>query len=257
MVEFFLLGHVYPMEKEFTFTEPPPGVGLVKFGLEISPRIERGLVEVHCKAQAFDANTLFTALLVARSQLGAVISLYTFATGDPYTLHFDGYRLSDDPVTAKRLFTNLNPDLAPLVTAFDAPGASQKAMALVITNPRVADIVNDIAMAVTGNNYQPIACGRAMDGIRNYLFPESDDGKKTKQGFEKVATLLNISTDYGTIITETARKPRHRGENDFADEIIPIVVRRAWEITNRFLAYELGGKIPLKEPEFPHLKAPP
>ena len=250
MISFKLLGHVFPSHKGLSFTYPY-AMNAEKFGLRYSFQIIQGRVEVEIEAEQFDPDTINIALLIMRTQLAAVVSLYVFATGDPYTLHFD--KVIPPGSTEEHVLDLSNPDLAALCTAFDPHGAMVGILDIVLLDPELMNIVNDAAMALTTNLYQPIACGRALDGIRNYITPESGEKAKQKQGWQRMSEQLNLSDDYARRVNETAHKPRHRAPHDFEDVVIPDVLRRTWTITNRFLIWCQRGQTRLTAPEFPLL----
>jgi hypothetical protein len=73
---------------------------------------------------------------------------------------------------------------------------------LIMHDYKLIQIFSDLNMILTRVQYQPIGCGRVLDGIRNYLAPESAEKGKARQGFEKVGSFLNFSPDYGTFVPE-------------------------------------------------------
>ena len=246
MVEFTLVGHVHPTAKSFTLTFPF-GLEFSDLGLTIEPVIQNGQVSVVCQAPAFDPGHLNLALLVVRAKVGGIVSLYTVGTGDHYSLHIDS--VVPPGATAKGLLNLSNPDLAALCTAFNPHGNMTEIFEIVLTDDLVMTIINDAAMAITQALYQPIACGRVLDGIRNHIAP----GIEKREGWKRVHAALNLTPDYARFVSDKATKPRHREAHSFGDREVGDCLRRTWIILDRFLHHLKRGKAPLSAPEFPLL----
>lgn len=218
---------------------------------EFTIEIEHGLISVTVKAPTASALTprlVSIARIEASEIVSGLLGALSFASGLPYGSVFDEVAFGAET----RDLELFNPHLAEIATAITVDD-NVVALELIMHDYQLIQIFGDLNLALTRVQYQPIACGRVLDGIRNYLAPESAEKGRQKAGFEKISGLLNFSYDYGRFITEAAIKPRHREWRDFADGEVGEVIRRTWTITNRLLEYLRRGRAPLSAPEFPLL----
>lgn len=260
MVEFTLWGRVLPKWLSTLSFVAPFTVGHVGGDAgdgtrEYTISIDDGAISVRAKvsyAENLTPALLGYAYIEACELIGGLLGGLAFASGLPYASVFDEVEI--DGQRQDLMLTN--PELAQIATALTVED-NVPALHILMADPRLIQIFGDLNLAIARTQYQPIACGRVIDGIRNYLAPWSAEKGKQKQGFEEVANLLNFDYAYGRSITEAAIKPRHREAHEFEDGEVAVIIRRTWHITNRFLEYLKRGRTPLTAPEFPLLSAPP
>jgi|GEM_PF-3685006 len=248
MVEFSVFGFVVPRHVDFTLHYPRTihweGPDLT---VAYNVKITASAVEVVCRTDAFSPQILNLALIALRIHLGGLLGLYSFGTGNPYSVILDRVQ---PPGAAEPLHIDIdNPRLSALCTAFDPNGSIVDLIDFVMADHHLMGIFIDLTMALNTAQYQPIACGRALDGVRNYLAPNAEP----IVGWRVVQRALNASSGYLQYVTKRASKPRHRERHSFEDGEIAECMNRAWTVTNRLLLYCLRGKTTLAAPEFPLL----
>lgn len=242
-----IFGRVLPEGKAFQVNDMSP---MRWVSDEISMRmkidITSGSVVVTCEVQEYKESKLGVILAASTMPTRALVNLHSFATGEPFTLVFDEV---ERPVQGRQTLGFQNPALASLVTSYGNSDLS-RVSALVLTDERLMLLFYDLSLAVSAiPMYQPIACGRALDGIRNFLAPD----KPTKQGWPIVHAALNVSKNYVIKVSGMSEKPRHAEIIRYSPAEIQECLERTWVVTNRFLEYRLRGSHPLTAPEFPLL----
>lgn len=119
---------------------------------------------------------------------------------------------------------------------------------LVATDIGIARLMADITSMLTWTHYAPIAAGRAAESIRLLL-----TGGRTKADWARMQELLNVDRAYLQLLTDHSAPPRH-GDRQYVDATTNgTLAARAWTLTDRFLAYRLGGSQPLDIERYPLL----
>lgn len=249
MIEFSLFGSVHPLHYMFTLngSEPLRWEG-PDIAITFRPIIKRGHIEMICVADEYTPQILKAAHLGARVLLDGIINLHAFTSGTAYTVVLDAVQEPGSPV-CKRLDAT-NPALVELCTSFTQSAEdSSKVWYMVMQDFDLMQILQDAIWAIGLPQYQPIGCGRVLDGIRNYIAPDVD----VKAGWKSVHAALNVSEAYASFVGDRAKKPRHREKNNLTSEEVAQMLRHTWTIVDRFLIYCRRGKVALSAPEFPLL----
>lgn len=125
-----------------------------------------------------------------------------------------------------------------------------KVLRHVLTNPQLIRALHDLTEVLSQTHISPIACGRAMEGIRHFIAP----GLERKKGWAKMNETLRIDRAYLDLITDTSIGPRHADPAHISGVICIDICKRAWVIMDRFFEYLKRGGHPLPESEFPTLR---
>jgi len=183
----------------------------------------------------------------------ACTDVASFATGYSMSAYLDKFVRPDGTVTD--LFLT-DPNLPPLVTAFRFPTATQqdrtdfgKILVSLFSEPPLFMALNDLIESISLPHHAPVACARALDGIRNLLAP----GATPKQGWPLVQSTLHADEKYLRLITEHSKGPRHGDRAHIPGNVIGEITKRSWILMNRFLEFRKRGNQPLPQSEFPLL----
>lgn len=263
MAIFRFTGRVLPASTNFTMDGPfnahweDSGIDpLVKFVMDASLRITKGVVEVHCESnlfgnQNYDAHVHLRAMDVTRT----FVDSYAYARALGLSVILETVVKPDG---IKYNIEEKRPDLADLVTAFGPVsshghgGINAAGMMPIIFNDLMIRVaLNDLVSSLTQPEYATINCGRAIEAIRVSMTPGSGD---RKQGWPAMRDNLNLHQDYLTFITDQSKGPRHGDMRGIAFADIRETVRRSWIVMNRFLEYKKRGDKQLPLTDFPLLK---
>lgn len=148
------------------------------------------------------------------------------------------------------------PDLEAAVTAFKAGAPNtlfsfDEMYRIVACELDLIPALNDLIVSISLPHHAPINCARAIETIRELIMPtESDDREK---GWKVMREQLNIDRDYLKFITQHSTKRRHGKRTGISPADYQEIIRRAWNVMNRFLEYRKRGNQQLPLSEFPLL----
>ncbi len=188
-------------------------------------------------------------MLFARTALDCLC----FAHGLGLTLVLD--ELVEPDGTVKPLkYTSTR--LARLCTAFNlTPGYIGKddysaMFLLIVQEPALMLVFNDLIVAHTIPGHIEVNCGRAIEGIRNLLAPNDPDRSK---GWSELRSVLRLQRSYIDLIINASIAPRHGDKTYTSQDRAFAILDRSWVIMNRFLEFRKRGNIFLSPDEFPIL----
>jgi hypothetical protein len=118
-----------------------------------------------------------------------------------------------EPDETTSLLSLQQPELAGLASSVEnktPPATSDqnnfdKVLRHILTNPALIRALHDLTEVLSQTHISPIACGRAMEGIRHFIAP----GLERKKGWAKMNKALRIDRAYLEVITDTSAGPRH------------------------------------------------
>jgi len=248
-IEFY--GKVMPRSSHITLPAPlkfrrrMPTVDLdMQFTLDILD----STIRVICKVNRFSERDDFTNVIWAATDVcRAVLDLSAFRTGSPAEPFLDRFVNEAGVMRSITHFTDFLPALCTAYKSTDIP----KMVEFVLDRPLLAMALHDLSLAIL---YPPhdlrMRCGRAIDAIRAMI-----GGKgKMKQGWKMVQDRLNADEAYLQFISERAQGPRHGDHQDYRGKEANELLRRSWNVMNRYLEYLKRGEKHLPESEFPLLK---
>jgi len=184
----------------------------------------------------------------------AIVNLYCFSEGMGLSVRIDNFYLDPDP--EKKILLMLHPDLRQHCTAFNArPNPAGLAefnsvLAMIAKEFAVCMAIDELIVAISTNHQIPVACARAIEGLRKLLAAGEEDRGKQWGMFQE---NLNITRKYREYITNQSTDGRHGDRSHIEAHLLTETLNRSWIITNRFLEFRKRGNIPLKAPEFPLL----
>jgi hypothetical protein len=258
MPTLFYRGRILPSPVKVSFQDIPtvkwtlPGSGLT---LDLIVRISESKVEVECTLDPYqdqyDNEIYWRALDAAR----ACVNVAGFATGYGMTVFFDEF-VRPDGTIAPLIFAapieilaeckayKVNP-----VTLGDKKTLEQ-ILLLVMTEPPLFTVLNDLIQAVALPHVIPANCGRVLDALRKLIAP----GTEPKQGWPVFRGTIHVDEAYTTFISEHSKNPRHGELVRYGGHITTEILKRTWIIMNRFLEFRKRGNQPLPLADFPVLK---
>jgi hypothetical protein len=123
---------------------------------------------------------------------------------------------------------------------------------IVLSDPTLFLALNDLVSAITIPHVAPVACSRAMDGLRHLI--ASPDAKEPL-AWQQMRDALRVDRNFLQLISDTSKGPRHARPGHIPGDIVKEICRRSWIIMNRYLEYVKRGHQPLPVVEFPLLVA--
>jgi hypothetical protein len=248
-----------PVVKVFGKVEPPWYHITFDFEPEVKYRIDEADIDVKAKIQIHESDIVVTVDLNRwdTSVLGwilqylfdwvsAEINLFSFSTGKVFDVHLD--RAEDPGGTVHRLISTA-PDLAALATVCKTTVSGENArvdmrdaLPLIVGSPPLMIALHDLVSSVRYGNNSLTNCARAVEGLRKAMWGrEEASPAEQKQAWEKLRNNLNISKPFLQAITAASRGPRHGSTSYIPSTVRQDVLRKSWQVMDRFLRYRTLG----------------
>lgn len=213
--------------------------------------INFSFIAVHCEFEGEYQEEYFDELYKRSFDLArAAVNLVAFATGYGLTVILENVirpdgtpsviTLQDEALVSHCTAFSLTPQRTP---DFEA------VMQIVMTEPAIFRLLNDLIESITLPHIAPVNCGRVIDGINRLISPR----RGRKVAWPLMQQALNLSQAFLEPISELAKGPRHGDMAFIPGNKANEITRRTWIIMNRFLEYRKRGNHQLKAPEFPNL----
>ena len=197
------------------------------------------------------------SVILARA--GDLIRIFTnavsFSMAIGLTITFDSCQAPDGRTGPVQHITN---SLIGICSAFTFPpkNSSQnaefhKVLNAMVTEPNLAASMTDLSETLVHWHHTPTNCGRVLDSLRKAVAP----AVKPIKGWAILQAIVNADDAYMKFVSDKSTDPRHgdRTAGTSAQDVIEIM-RRTWEVTNRFIEYRKRGSQPLSLNEFPMLR---
>jgi hypothetical protein len=259
MPKILLLGRVLPMAASVNISELPttnwkaPDAGL---DMNFKVHIQNNNIVVDCEINKWDKNRdLMNVYMRALDTTRAIVDVISFSSGIGLTTLLDTLV---EPNGVKSQIVGQQPELAVISTSVKNDAQPTKAddnnldkvLRLVLTDVSLFRALRDLIDAITETHVSPIACGRAMEGLKHSIAP----GLERKKGWAKMNEILRIDRNYLDLITSQSIGPRHADPAHVTGAICREITIRSWTIMNRYFEYRKRGSQPLPESEFPVLR---
>ncbi len=248
------LGGVHPKEPlirdmpEFGGAFTVPSINLRS---EFVLKIKNSEIAVECGVDSYDPGHLVMLFHQSFDLARVAVDLFAFATGHSFTVVLDAF---EDPTGRRQPINVGNPHLAGLCTAFRINTANDDSFvetyALMLKEPRLFLILNDLVSAINIPHIALVSCARALEGIRRAV---ATAGASRSTQWKELRDALNIEQAYQMFITNHSIEPRHGGHDYIPDTVGQEVIRRTWAIMDRFIEFRKRGNQPLTEPGYPRL----
>ena len=198
IIHFF--GRVIPDDVKLTLRGP--GINLKNnttgFDADLELLIEDSHVEVLINANRYTHDDFLHLFMQARDFASAAVDLAGFSTGTGMHVIIDRYcELGgpDKPILAH------DPKLAKLCKSF-SPNRPQDFTAMyhiATTTPGVRHALNDLISGLISPHQAPIACARAIEGLRGLIAPE---GTPPDKAWPYMHEALRVTMNYLRPITD-------------------------------------------------------
>jgi hypothetical protein len=220
-------------------------------------RVVESRIDVECIMPDYSPAYLVEIHRRAIDVARAAVNLVAFSHGYGLSLYLDQF------VDKAGNVTTLLPEdqkLAPLATALGDGKAIGPLFQLVMTEPVLGQLLNDLIQAVATPATARATCARVVDGIKDLLAPaDANDRTAWKQFPEQlrideayVRNLVKPSKPPAKSAAKTAAKTPRKISRPLSPNEAAYV---AWAVMNRFLEYRQRGNAPLPGIEFPLLKS--
>lgn len=220
--------------------------------------IEQGVVVIDCELNKWNRKQHYIhAYMRALDMIRAAVDLCVFSTGIGMTVVLETLIEPDGTKSTLQFYEPKLPIISTAVRNDSEPQSLEdnnyvKVFAQVFANDAARRALRDLAETVSETHIAPVACGRAMEGIRNVIAPLPE--KKKAQAWAKMNEALRIDRSYIDLIKDTSTGPRHGDPTHIPGPICMEITERSWIIMNRFFEYLKRGSQPLPESEFPTLR---
>jgi hypothetical protein len=228
--------------QQITVTETPFGVSL-----SIQVEIKESKIKADCVYPAPFDNHAHKIYFYCLSAVQAIVNLTAFERGFGAIVVID----SSEENGIKTPVALGDPDCKYLCTAFKMGNGYDKVLSHVLSEAGFMLALNDLIQAVSNSSVTPINCARVIDAVRHLV---SGNDIEPRKAWPRMHKALNIDESYLTYISDASKKHRHGNPVDLPDEIRGEVVRRSWQVMNRFMHYRLRGNKALPLTEFPTLR---
>jgi hypothetical protein len=183
----------------------------------------------------------------------AAINVVSFASGQGISASLD-IAIGENGIPTTVI--PQDPSIASLCTAYRLSPSNtdfHTIYNIVLGEPALSLVLNDLTSAVRLPHVSPVACARAMEGLKHLIAaPGSKDAAAWRQMQEK----LRIDQRYLQFITGHSKGPRHARPEHVPGNITTEVTRRSWVVMDRYFEYrKRGGQQPLPLSEFSLLTA--
>jgi len=226
-----------------------PDIGLK---MSFTIRIDNSSIRVERDVTRFVASDAVHLYMRGFDLARAAVDLASFSTGNGFSVVLDTFINPDgvqSPIVAR------DESLSALCTAFSTDPARQKdfneVLRIVITEPPLFMVLNDLITAITFPRYAAVNCARAVEGLRHLI---AAPGTPPPQAWAQFRQDLRAEETYLKLITECSAAPRRGDHTHIPGQVITEITRRAWTIMNRFLEFRKRGNKPLPASEFPPLR---
>jgi hypothetical protein len=208
-------------------------------------RVVESDITIEVEVAAFDTATPDQFFGLAMDLVRSAVEVASFIDGIAYTVELEAW---EDDAGARQPLILADRKLGALCTAFDAEDL-EAVTDLVLVDPLLARVLSDVVVVLTWGHYAPIACGRVADSLVRML-----TGGRKPSHWEQMQAILNVDRCYVQLLTDHSAPPRHGDRQEVSGRVNRQLAERAWTLMNRYLAYRLGGNVPLDETDFPTLQ---
>lgn len=220
-------------------------------GIDISYRLElmEGNLTVTANVRNYSEKLHFPMLMRAWDFARAAVDTLAFATGAGLTVFFETVTLPNG--TIEQLATE-EKELAALSTAVEQETCGfSDIMDMMLLELPISRAMHDLIQSITVLHAAQTSCARAIETIRNYMSPDTEDRKKQ---WRLMGDTLRFEYSYSEPLRNLSFGPRHGDPIYFPGPEVKEARKRAWTIMNRYLEFRrLGGKDPLPLDRFPVL----
>jgi hypothetical protein len=224
------------------------------FPLIMEAKIVDSAFEVACILPKFEESMIGTLLARSGNLIRAFSDTVSFATGIGFTVTWDTIKRPDG-VTGP--IQKYNPELGDICKSYKFPPQNtldsaefMRVLNLVTAEPNLMGAMMDMADTLANFHQTPTNCGRALDGIRKSIALGVEPGA----AWDILQNMLRVSRPFRQFVTDRSTNPRHGDRIGGPDgPTNQEIMRRTWQIVDRFIEFRKRGSVQLPEAEFPEL----
>jgi hypothetical protein len=167
-------------------------------------RIFQSIINIECESNIYSKDNLAPLYMRAFDLARASVNLVAFASGEGLSLILDTM-ICDDGIPLP--MSPRDHSMAPLCTAYRVNDADVSALNqmynVVLSDPTLFLALNDLVSAITIPHVAPVACIRAIEGIR-HLIALSD--AKEPQAWQQMRDALRVDRNFLQFISDTSKR---------------------------------------------------
>lgn len=263
MARILFIGRIYPPSvsvtmHHYTDVQMQDESNGQQYAFRVS--VNKSVVTVGCEVLDY-SDSLFTRIYISALDIArATVDLVAFANGFGLTVLFHSF-ITPDGTRSQLLLQDRS--LSSLCTAFTISGTVQaesgttqfdinfdKIFRIVLAEPPLFMALNDLTVAISQPHQAPVSCARAVEGICR-LFRHGNDSRA--DAWRSLRSSLRVTQSYLKLITDTSAAPRHGDRSYIPSTLTDEIVKRSWNVMNRFLEFRKRGNTDLPPDIFPVL----
>lgn len=217
---------------------------LMDFSFTLEIHVKESSITIECTTPSYSEDKFNDIYVVAFNLAQGLVDLAAFASGHGWRINIDRFQGLKGNVRSIRLHDAALEGISSAYKSEDIVNLPP----LLLTNDQFLMVLNDLIQANVYAKFVVINSARAVEGIRNML-----DRSERNEAWATMRQKLNLTKEYIGLILDNAKNPRHGNWDHIPRDTNQEIVRRAWKIMDRYIAYRLGGELPLDEAAFPRL----
>jgi hypothetical protein len=222
-------------------------------GLVIKTMIGNSAIFIDCEMPEYKEEYFPNLYVLALDMARTAANITCFATGWGLTAILTSTEKPNGE-TLKLVTQDLS--LAELCTAYKSVPKTPpeinnliRVMYIVHDTPMLSLAMDDLMVAISSPHHTAINCGRAIDGIRRLITPNPGDDR----GWPAMRAALNVDRPFLSYVMDLSKDQRHGHRPDLPNDQSRELIRRAWQVVNRYIELRKRDNHPLSAPDFPLL----
>ena len=252
MAKIEFIGRIFPAGTHISINNAPRirlPIRNLSFSADVTTNVIDSNVRIICDIPvSFRPKYLINLYVDTTTLVQGIVNLVAFHLGAGAIVCIDHWL---DPSGNKSEISLSDPNLPQYCTAFNGSVNFRQVIELLVAEPALHMILNDLVLAQVFPNHALINSARAIEGIRHLI---AGLGTEPKKAWPIMCNALNIERSYIQLITDHSTKPRHGNIVTLDGVTMLLITERSWVITDRFLHYLLRKKQKLSGTQFPLLR---
>lgn len=250
MTKVTFLGRAYPRAAHVSVEGPvyfQTFLGVIDREVSFRVDIRQSDITVSGEVRDYEPAMMMVVHNRAYDLARGLLDLAGFLQGRGFSMQFHFLQLDDGEPSP---IDYVNPDLPALLTILGDEDAFDKVARGPLSKPEVFGALNDLVLGLSQLHHSTVNCARATESIRHIF---QADGERDEDGWRRMRAALRFDRSYLDLIVKTSRQQRHGKRAWVSGDIATEVIRRSWVVMDRYLAYAIGGEVPLDPVKYPVL----
>lgn len=241
-------GRIYPLIYALSIKEPYRVSATVeKLEMNFGLLFKQGHVSIECDINMFNEKDHFTVVYYQAAKfVHGIVDLISFATSQALSVLLTEFIGADGKKSV--IGANQPPESVRSVCVPLGGKVFGSIADIVLRDYGILTALHDLIEGVGNLPQSPIACARAIEGLRHTMAPGEEDRGKQWDVFQ---TNLQVTKAYREVITKNSIAPRHGNPQPISIKQLNEIISRSWTLMNRFFEFQKrGGTSPLPSGDF-------